>query len=178
MALTKDKKREVVQEVSELLTESKLSVLATYTGTDVKAMQTLRRQAKENGTKVKVIKNRLVIKALESNDKFKDIDTGILRGQILYAFNAQDEIAAAQSLANFAKTQPSLAFVGGITADGILVSADDIKALANLPNKEQLRAQLVGTIAAPLSGFVSVVSGNLRGFINILNAKADQVKPA
>src|SRR5580704_10143178 len=101
MALSRDKKNQVVAEVAELLSEAKLTVVANYPGTSVKAMQQLRRQARENGTSVRVIKNRLFKQALATNDKFKDLDTSLLKGQLLYAFNSSDEVAPAQSLANF-----------------------------------------------------------------------------
>lgn len=173
MALTKNKKNEVVKEVSALLASSRLTVVAAYQGTPVKALQSLRRQARDNGTKVQVIKNRLVIKALQANELTKATETQALQGMLLYAFNAQDEVAPAQILANFAKTQPTIQFVGAITAEGNFIGADDVKALANLPGKEQLRSMLVGTIAAPLSGFVNVMAGNVRGVLNVLNARAD-----
>jgi large subunit ribosomal protein L10 len=168
MALSKDRKTEVVAEVGRLLVDSKLTVIAKYAGTSVKSLQALRAEAKQNGTKVSVVKNRLVI-------KFKDFDTSLLIGQLMYAFNADDEVAPAQVLANFAKSEPQIEFIGGINADGQLLSADDVKALASLPSKDQLRAQLVGTIAAPLSGFVNVLSGNVRGVLNVLNARAEQL---
>ncbi len=133
MPLTKDKKNEVVEEVSNLLSSSKMTVVAAYPGTTVKAMQTLRKQAKENGTAVKVVKNRLVIKALENTEALKAVDTSVLKGQLLYAFNSEDEVAPAQALANFAKASPTIEFVGAITADGAFISAEEVKALATLP---------------------------------------------
>lgn len=175
MALTRAKKEEVVGEIAELLGSSKLTVVAQYQGTGVKAMQELRAQARPNGTKLKVVKNRLVRRAMSQNDTFKDVDASPLTGQLLYAFNAEDEVAPAQALANFAKTQPSIQFVGAITVDGIFIGADDVKALASLPSKDQLRAQLIGTIGAPLSGFVNVMAGNVRGVLNVLNARAKQL---
>jgi len=173
MALTKDKKHEVVEQVGKLLDESKMTVVAAYTGTSVQSLQQLRRQARQGGTDVKVIKNRLVAKALAENDKFKETDTAALKGQLLYAFNSQDEVAAAQALADFAKTNPSIVFAGAINADGLFLGADDVKALAGLPSKDQLRSMLVGTLSAPLSGFVSVMAGNVRGVLNVLSARAD-----
>lgn len=171
MALSKSKKSEVVSEVSDLLSSSKITVIAKYQGTSVKAMQSLRKAAKDNGSTVKVFKNRLVIQALKANPVFKDVDTSSLKDMLLYAFSSEDEVAPAQTLANFAKTNPSIEFIGGINQEGQMVSAEDVKALASLPNKEQLRAMLVGTIAAPLSGFVNVMSGNLRGLVNVLKAR-------
>lgn len=176
MALTKDEKQQVVDEVANLLTSSKLTVAAAYSGTSVKALQELRRSAKANGTVIKVIKNRLVVKAISSSDALKSADTSQLKGQLLYAFNADDEVASAQSLATFAKKNPSIEFVGGISQDGQFIERDDIKALAALPSKEQLRGQLVGTIAAPLSGFMNVLSGNIRGVLNVLSARAEIIK--
>jgi large subunit ribosomal protein L10 len=175
MALSKDKKAEVVAEVSELLDSSKLTVIAKYTGTSVKSMQRLRREARETGTTVSVVKNRLFQRALNGSERFKDTSAELFTGQLMYAFNADDEVAPAQVLANFAKQQPQIEFVAGLNADGQVLSADDIKALAALPSKDQLRAQLAGTIAAPLSGFVNVLSGNIRGVMNVLNARAEQI---
>lgn len=176
MALTKQKKAEVVEEVTKLLSESKLTVVAKYQGTSVQAMQQLRRQAKESKTQVRVVKNRLFKQALGSSDVFKDIDTSQLSGQLMYAFNSADEAAPAQVLAQFAKTEPQISFLGAINADGQFMSAEDVVALANLPGKDQLRAQLAGTIAAPLSGLFNVVSGNVRGVLNVLSARIAQLE--
>jgi len=175
MALSKDKKSEVIDEVSALLKDSKLTVLAKYQGTSVKSMQELRKTSRDNGTRIMVVKNRLFRKALTSDERFKDTDLGILSGQLIYAFNSEDEVAPAQSLANFAKTEPQIEFVGALTADGQLLAAEDVKALASLPSKEQLRGMLVGTIAAPLSGFANVMVGNVRGILNVLNARSENI---
>ena len=176
MALTKPKKHEVVTEVALLLRSSKLTVVAKYEGTSVKAMQQLRRDARDLGTTVRVVKNRLVIQALAGSEKFKNIDTSDLNGMLLYAFNSEDEVAPAQAIATFSKTQPSLQFVGAITPDGSFMGPDDVKALASLPSKDQLQARLIGTIAAPLSGFINVLSGNVRGVLNVLSARAEVIK--
>jgi len=173
MALTKVKKQSVISEVSELLDSSKLTVIAKYEGTGVKALQGLRRDARENGTKVKVIKNRLVIQALKGSETFKSVDSSVLTGMLLYAFNSEDEVAPAQSLQAFARQNPTLEFVGALTSDGLFMAAEDVKVLASLPSKEQLRSMLVGTLAAPLSGFVNVMAGNVRGVMNVLNARAE-----
>lgn len=176
MALSKEKKAEVVSEVSELLAKSKLTVVVKYPGTSVKAMQSLRKEASQNGTTVKVIKNRLFKLAVAASPALKESDVTSLTGQLLYAFNAEDEVAPAQSLANFAKVEPQLQFVGAIRADGQFLTAQDVQVLASLPSKDQLRGQAVGTIAAPLSGFVNVLAGNVRGVLNALNARAQQLE--
>lgn len=172
MALTKNKKQEVVQEVADLLQNSKMTVVAKYEGTGVKALQGLRRDSKQNGTTVKVVKNRLVIQALKSNDRFKDVETAELQGMLLYAFNGEDEVAPAQSLNNFAKLNPSLQFVGAITAEGEFLDADSVKALAVLPSKEQLLAGLINTLNRPVRGVMGSLSGNLHALLQGLEAKA------
>lgn len=175
MALTKERKEQVVAEVGNLLSGSKLTVIAKYQGTPVKAMQQLRRDAAADGTTLRVVKNRLFKKALGSNDLLKNIDPSGLVGQLLYAFNSEDEVASARSLAEFAKTNPQIDFVAAITSDGQLLPAVAVKDLARLPSKEVLQAQLIGTISAPVSSFVNVLSGNVRGLINVLNARAEVI---
>jgi len=172
MALTKQKKNEIVAEISELLAGSKLTVVAQYQGTTVKAIQSLRKSAKENGTKISVVKNRLVIKALESTESLKDVDTSTLTGQLLYAFNDTDEVAPASSLANFAKTNPSIQFVGAITADGQFMSAEDVKSLASLPSKNELIAQVLATLTSPLNDVMNGLSGNLHALLDGIESKA------
>jgi large subunit ribosomal protein L10 len=172
MALTKSDKQAVIEEVSELLKNSKMTVVAKYEGTTVKALQGLRRDAKENGTKVKVVKNRLVIQAIKATDNVKDTDTSALEGMLLYAFNGEDEVAPAQSLHSFAKANPSLQFVGAITADGKFISSDEVKALAVLPGKNQMIAGLINTLNGPVQGVISGLSGDLHGLLKGLEAKA------
>jgi len=175
MALSKDQKAAVVSEVADLLEKSKMTAVAQYKGVNVKSMQALRKSARDNGTVVRVVKNRLVIQALKNVDKLKNADIGSLKEQLIYAFNADDEVASAQALANFAKTETNLQFVGAFTDDGVFMSVEDVKALASLPSKEQLKGQLVGLFAAPLSGFVNVLSGNIRGILNVLNARVQSL---
>lgn len=172
MALTKEQKQSVVDDIAALLGESKLTVAAAYQGTGVKALQELRRSAKASGTTVKVVKNRLVIKAAHAHEQLKGVDTSALKGQLLYAFNSDDEVAPAQALANFAKKNPSIQFVGAITADGKFLGADDVKALAQLPSKNELIAQVIATLSAPLNDVTNALSGNLHALLDGVEAKA------
>ena len=172
MALTKQEKDEVVTEVKELLTTSKMTVVAKYQGTTVKAMQQLRRDARSNGTKVKVVKNRLLKKALEQTDSLKSVDASPLEGMLLYAFNSEDEVAPAQSLNTFAKSNPSIEFVGAISADGKFLTADEVKALAGLPGKNQLIAEAVAMLLSPVNNVTNALSGNLHALLDGVSAKA------
>lgn len=175
MALTRQKKEQVVAEIGQLLADSKLTVVAKYQGTPVKAMQQLRRDAAREETTIRVVKNRLFKKALQSSNALKSVDMSPFVGQLLYAFNSGDEAAPARSLAEFAKTNPQIEFVAAITAQGQLLEAAMVKDLASLPSKDVLRAQLIGTIGAPVSGFVNVLSGNIRGLLNVLSARSESI---
>lgn len=172
MALSKTQKDDVVAEVSKLLSTSKMTVVARYQGTTVKALQTLRKEARGNGTKVKVVKNRLIIKAVQATDTLKDADTSSLQGMLLYAFNADDEVAPAQILSTFAKKNPTIEFVGAITGEGKFIGADDVKALANLPSKNELVAQVVATLLSPVHDVTNALSGNLHALLDGVEAKA------
>ena len=172
MALTKQAKDAVVKEVAKLLSSSRMTVVAAYQGTTVKAIQQLRRDARENGTKVRVIKNRLVIKALQQNDTLKDADVSGLTGQLVYAFNSEDEVAPASALHTFAKQNPSIVFAGAITADGKFISAAEVTELAKLPSKDQLIGQVINTLLAPVNDVTNALSGNLHALLDGVADKA------
>jgi large subunit ribosomal protein L10 len=172
MALSKDKKAEVVAELEQLFADSKLTVVAKYQGMTVKSMQQLRRDAHESGTVIKVVKNRLVRKAIENVDAIKGTDTTELKDMLMYVFNAEDETASAQVLAAFAKKDKAVQFVGGITADGQFMTATDIKALASLPSKQALIAGVINTLQSPLRTVSGQLNGNLLGLMDALATKA------
>jgi large subunit ribosomal protein L10 len=176
LAQSRESKEKAFSELKELLSQSKLTVVAKYTGIDVIRLQGLKKSAKESDTVVRVAKNRLVRIAAAEVAALKDADLTSLKGQLLYAFNSDDEVAPAQALNAFAKNNPELEFVGAISATGEVYSAEQVKALADLPTKDQLRGQLVGVLAGPLSGFANVLSGNLRGLVNVLNARQSEME--
>lgn len=172
MALSKNQKNTIVDEVAGLLGESRMTVVAKYQGIGVKDLQSLRKTARDNGTLVKVVKNRLVKQAIKKNDRLSSVDTTALEGMLLYAFNKEDEVAAAQVLNGFAKTNTNLVFVGAISSEGEFVAADQVKELANLPGKTQLIAGVINTLNAPLRNSLSGLSGGLSAIIGGLEAHA------
>jgi large subunit ribosomal protein L10 len=172
MAISRQKKETQVEELAQLFSNAKLTGLALYQGLTVKELQALRRAAAEADVKIKVVKNRLVRVAMSQVESFKQADTAPLKAQLLYAISTTDEVAPARVLAKFAKEHEALKVVGAYDAAGTLLAAEDVKALANLPTRDQLRGMLVGTLAAPLSGFVNVLAGNVRGVLNVLSARS------
>ena len=172
MAISRDKKNELVAEFTELLTNAKTTAFATYQGLSVADLQALRASARENNVTIKVIKNRLVRVAVASVDAYKDIDTTSLNGQLLYAVSAEDEVAPAKVLSDFAKTTPALEIAGGLSLEGGLLSADDVKALAALPSKSQLIAEVIAQLLSPVHDVTNALSGNLHALLDGVEAKA------
>lgn len=172
MAISRDKKNTLVAEVTNLLKDAKLTVYAQYQGIGVAELQKLRRAAREAGVTIKIVKNRLVRVALSEVATYKDVDTSALTGQLLYAVSSDDEIAPAQVLNTFAKEHPSLQFVGGISGEGANVSADEVKALAGLPSKDQLIAEVVAQLLSPVHDTTNALSGNLHALLDGVEQKA------
>lgn len=172
MAISRDKKQTVVSELSELLGNAKMTAFAAYEGLTVADLQELRRAAREQGVTIRVVKNRLVRVALQQSETLKDVDTSTLKGQLIYAASAEDEVAPAQALANFARTHDALKLQGGISAEGKLMDEAEVKALATLPSKNELIGQVLATLSSPLDGVMNGLSGNLHALLDGVEAKA------
>ncbi len=170
MAITRDKKQALVAKMVSTLSDSKLTVYAQYKDLSVADLQELRAQAREAGVSIVVIKNRLVRVAMSQVETYKDTDTSALEGQLLYATSADDEIAPAKVLDTFAKTHPALAFAGGFSNEGLVLSVDDVKALAGLASKEQLIAEVVAQLLSPVHDVTNALSGNLHALLDGVEA--------
>ena len=173
MAITKDKKNELVADLTELLSNAKATVFAKYQGLTVAELQELRKAARENGVKIKVVKNRLVRVAMGQIAVYKDTDTTGLTGQLLYAVSDSDEVAPAKILAEFAKSHDALDLVGGFSDLGKALSTDEVKTLAAMPTKNELIAQVVAQLLSPVTDSVSALSGGLSGIVSGLEAHAN-----
>ena len=172
MAISRDKKQTLVAELVELLSDAKATAFAQYEGLSVADLQALRAAAREAGVSIKVVKNRLFRVAMSENSTYKDTDTSGLKGQLLYAVSADDEVAPAQVLNTFAKEHPELQLVGGFSGEGLALSSDEIKALAGLPSKNQLIAEVVAQLLSPVHDVTNALSGNLHALLDGVEAKA------
>ena len=173
MAISKDKKNELVADLTELLTNAKTTVYAKYQGLTVAELQELRKNARENGVKIKVVKNRLVRVAMGQIAVYKDTDTTGLTGQLLYAVSDNDEVAPAKVLAEFAKAHKALELIGGFSDLGNSLSTDEVKSLAAMPSKNELIAQVVAQLLSPATDSVSGLTGGLPGIVSGLEAHAN-----
>ena len=172
MAISRDKKQALVSEITDLLADSKMTVFAAYQGLSVADLQALRARAREAGVTIKVAKNRLVRVALGQNDTLKNVETDALKGQLLYAFSTDDEVAPAQVLDKFASEHPALTFVGAVSGEAAVLSTDEVKALAGLPSKNELIAQTVAQLLSPVHDTTNALSGNLHALLDGIEAKA------
>ena len=172
MAITRDKKQALVSQLNDALSSAKLTVFAQYQGLSVADMQELRAMAREAGVLITVTKNRLVRVAMKGIDTYKETDTSMLQGQLVYAISSEDEVAPAQVLDKFAKNHPELQFIGGFSDEGLVLAADDVKALAGLPSKNQLIAEVVAQLLSPVHDTTNALSGNLHALLDGVEAKA------
>ncbi|MBR2998546.1 50S ribosomal protein L10 [Candidatus Saccharibacteria bacterium] len=173
MAINKQKKNELVADFTELLSSAKTTVYAKYQGLTVAELQELRKAAREAGVKIKVVKNRLVKVAMNNIAVYKDTDTTGLTGQLLYATSSEDEVAPAKVLANFAKDHDALNLLGGFSDLGAALTESDVKALAAMPSKNELIAQVVAQLLSPATDTISALSGGLSGIVSGLEAHAN-----
>ena len=166
MAISKDKKNTLVADLTDLLSNAKLTVFAKYQGLTVAELQELRKAAREAGVKIKVVKNRLVRVAMGQIAVYKDTDTTGLTGQLLYAISNDDEVAPAKVLAEFAKTHNALSLIGGFSDLGNALSEDEVKTLAAMPTKNELIAQVVAQLLSPVTDSISGLTGGLSGIVS------------
>lgn len=165
--LKKDQKKEIVKSLSESIKSSKSVVFSDYKGLKVKDMTGLRKELRKSKSDFRVFKKTLLKIALK--EAGIELDTKKLEGQVAVTISQADEVAPAKVIAAFAKKNENLKIVGGLL-DLKEMSMEEMVALAKLPGKEELLAKLVGTLNAPISGFVNVLAGNLRGLVQVLKA--------
>jgi large subunit ribosomal protein L10 len=173
MAISRAAKEKAVDTLSSELGRIKLAVMTDYRGLTVREIEELRTLLRSEGMTYRVTKNTLLRLATSANPALADVEPSSFTGPMALAMGFDDEIAPARVIFQYAKNHHALEIVGAMTGDGTMLDAAQVKALATLPTREQLLAQVVGTIAAPLSGFVGVMSGNVRSIINLLNALSE-----
>ena len=166
MPKSRKQKEATLSSLGSGLKSAKASVFANFQGLTVAEADELRNLCRKEGIQMLVAKKTLVRKAFD--ELGLAADPKVFKGGIATFFGDADEIAPARIVANFAKKHEVVAIFGGVF-EGKFIAADYVKNLAALPSKHELLAQLVGTLNAPVSGFVNVLAGNLRGLVSVLN---------
>lgn len=172
MAITRDKKQALVAKIKDAFVDTKAVAFARYSGLSVANIQELRANAREMNVTLIVVKNRLVRVAMSESSDFKETDTSALEGQLIYAFSSEDEVAPSKVLDTFAKKHSALELAGGFSAEGAALADAEVKALASLPSKDQLIAEVVAQLLSPVHDTTNALSGNLHALLDGVEAKA------
>jgi large subunit ribosomal protein L10 len=171
MAKSRQRKESEVADFVEGFKEAKATVFADLSSLKVVNASAFRRSAKKEAVSISTAKKTLLRRALKDAG-IDQVDVDAMKGSVSMLFGTGDEIAPAKLLDLLRKDNEKVQVLGGLL-EGKWMTADQVKALAKLPSKEQLIAQVVGTIRAPLSGLVNVLAGNTRSLVNVLNAIKD-----
>ena len=161
-------KVESVEDLKERLGGAKTAVLTEYRGLSVQQLSDLRKQLKGASAEYKVVKNRLARLAVKGSAL--DALSTHLKGPTGLVFTKQDPVAVAKALQAFVKTNPQLQIKLGFV-EGKVVQPAELKALADLPSKEQLRSQIVGALQGPMAQLVSLLQAPLREIVYVLQAR-------
>lgn len=163
--------QETLVKVKEDLTDLSAMWIVDYRGLTVKEIQALRSAIREAGASMKVYKNTLMRIAL-TEAELPTLDD-MLEGPSAFVFAGEDVAAAAKAVKNFAKDNENLEIKGGLM-DGKAVSADEVKAIASLPSREELMAQIAGAISGVSRGLAVAINGVPSGVAQVVNAVAGQ----
>ncbi len=175
MALSKQRKEEVLNQYKAWLAESQAALLVEYTGATMKDMEMIRAKVREAGGEFHVVKNTLVKLALQANDL--PIPEGYLENSTAMGFAFEDVASTAKALADAAKEVEALKFKGGYM-NGEVLSAEQVTALAALPPLPILRAQLLGVLQAPAGKLVRTIAEPSRGLAAVVRAFSEEAAPA
>jgi large subunit ribosomal protein L10 len=174
MPKNKIQKQEIFRTLNEKIKKSKSMVFAGFNALGVKDNENLRAKLRAENSEYYVAKKTLINLALKENNL--DINVRDFDGKVAAIFSYEDEVAPAKILGAFRKDKDKEArvfFLGGVL-EGKLLSKDQVEALSQLPSKTELYARLVGSMNSPISGFVNVLAGNLRGLVTVLKAVGEK----
>jgi large subunit ribosomal protein L10 len=173
MPKTREQKRTILKDLADKIAKAKLIIFTKYSGLTVKENEDLRSKLRQENNEYYVAKKTLFGLALK--DKAIDgLDVKKFAGQVAAVFGYSDEVASAKIVDQFKKDQEGkIEFIGGIL-ENKYINAAEVANLAKLPSKQELYAKIVGSIKAPVSGFVNALAGNIRNLAGVLKAIGDK----
>lgn len=170
MALNRQEKAAVIEEVSAQLAGAQSVVVAEYRGLSVESVTQLRKDARAAGVYLRVLKNTLARRAVVGTP-FEGLSDK-MSGPLIYGISS-DPVAAAKVLVNFARTNDKLVLAAG-AMPGLVMDVNGVKALATMPSREELLSKLLGTMQAPIATFVRTLNEVPTKFVRGLAAVRDQ----
>jgi large subunit ribosomal protein L10 len=175
LAISREKKEEMVADYAEDLSRSRAMILTDYRGLTVANITQLRQNLREVDGVFHVVKNTLFQRALEQAGM--PVPTEQLEGPLAVGFCFGDTPPVAKALVDFAKQVEMLQIKGAILGTELL-DAQGVKGLADLPPRDVLRAQLLAAIQGPMSNLVSVLAALMREIAQVLKARSEQGQEA
>ena len=169
MALTRQQKQEIINDLKEKISRQKTMIFVDFTGLKVKDLFELRRRLRESNSLFKVSK-RTLLKIV-----FKDFSSSLaqkieeLEGELGVIFGFGDEISVVKTTSDFSSENDKLKILGGFF-EGKFVEKEMIIELGKISSKKELLSRLVGSISAPISNFVNVLESNIKGLVYVLSA--------
>ena len=170
MGLSLEQKQAMVSEVSAKLTGAQAVIVAEYRGLNVERVTQLRSKARKSGVYLRVLKNTLARRAIKGTP-FEKLSEQMV-GPLMYGIS-QDPVAGAKVLSEFAKENEQFVIKAGAMPNAVM-SVQEIKALAQLPSREQLLATLLGTLQAPMAKLVRTLNEVPGKFVRTLAAYRDK----
>ncbi len=173
MAISKEKKSKIVEDLTARLAGAQAAILADYRGLSVPEITRLRSELRQRGALLQVVKNTLTALALERANI--PVPEDMLVGPTAIAFLSDDVAGPAKVLVGYANEMATFSIKGGLLGSRI-ISVEGVSGLASLPPRDVLLAQAVSGFQAPLRGLVSVLSGPMRGLLYVLQARTQQLE--
>jgi large subunit ribosomal protein L10 len=169
LAISKEKKQELVAQYKELASSSKGLILTSYSGLSVKETEALRKQVREVGGSFHVVKNTLAKLAFEQAGV--ELPEGALEGTTAIGFANEGVTDLAKAIVDVIRESEVLKVKGGLI-DGLVYDAKQIMRIASLPSMPVVRAQLLGLLQAPASRVAGALSGSVRQIASVISAYA------
>jgi len=166
MAISREKKKKILDQLKEKITKQKIIIFVDFTGVKSKDLFALRGKISEVGGEMKVAKKTLINLALKEMN-LNLVDVKKLIGEVAVIFGIKDEISSAKIVSEFSKENKNLKILGGIL-ERKFIEPEKIEEIASLPSREQLLARLVGELSAPISNFVCLLKSIPQSLLFVL----------
>lgn len=171
--MTRERKAQEISAISERFGKAKAAFLVDYKGMDVESVTKLRKVLHPLASEMRVVRNTLARRALKEHPTMESALSEAFVGTNAIIFAYGDPVAPAKALSDFTKEVEILQIKSG-AMDGAALDEKGIKYLATLPSKQELRAQMLGVLSAPMTKFLGTLQAAPAGFVRVVNAYKEQ----
>jgi large subunit ribosomal protein L10 len=176
LPISKERKQELIDQYGARMARAQVMIWSRYRSLRSSQMTTLRRQLQANKAEAVVVKNTLMQHALQG--AHQPVDKEMMSGPCIVTFVYGEIPAAAKAVVDFSRVNGDLFQIVGGVVGGKLANGEQVRSLVSLPSREQVLAQLLGGLQAPISGLVGTLSAALRGIMTVLSERGKQLEGA